>query len=40
MLMDCDCLRKLDPDLIKGKEYEHYERTVKMLNDTMGLCLR
>ncbi|KAJ4306913.1 hypothetical protein N0V88_000285 [Collariella sp. IMI 366227] len=22
------------------REYEHYERTVKMLNDSMGLCLR
>ncbi|KAK3304226.1 uncharacterized protein B0T15DRAFT_233315 [Chaetomium strumarium] len=29
-----------DPDVISGTEYEHYERTIAMLNDTMGLCLR
>ncbi|KAH6850919.1 hypothetical protein B0I37DRAFT_414289 [Chaetomium sp. MPI-CAGE-AT-0009] len=29
-----------DEDVIKGREYDHYERTVAMLNDTMGLCLR
>ncbi|KAK3297655.1 uncharacterized protein B0H64DRAFT_441100 [Chaetomium fimeti] len=29
-----------DEDVIKGTQYEHYERTVAMLNDTMGLCLR
>jgi hypothetical protein len=27
-------------DDIKGTEYEHYERTVAMLNETMGMCLR
>jgi hypothetical protein len=27
-------------DPIKGTQYDHYERTVAMLNDTMGLCLR
>ncbi|KAL2195819.1 hypothetical protein P885DRAFT_39199 [Corynascus similis CBS 632.67] len=32
--------RKKDPDVIKGTEYEHYERTIAMLNDSMGLCLR
>jgi hypothetical protein len=30
----------MDPDLVKGTEFAHYERTVAMLNDTMGLCLR
>ncbi|KAK3315008.1 hypothetical protein B0H66DRAFT_330232 [Apodospora peruviana] len=25
---------------VAGKEYEHYERTLAMLNDTMNLCLR
>ncbi|KAK0626234.1 hypothetical protein B0T14DRAFT_492601 [Immersiella caudata] len=39
-LMDEVARKKKDPDPIKGKEYEHYDRTVKMLNDTMGLCLR
>ncbi|KAL2170494.1 hypothetical protein VTG60DRAFT_4780 [Thermothelomyces hinnuleus] len=32
--------KKKDPDVIKGTEYEHFERTIAMLNDTMGLCLR
>ncbi|KAL2259088.1 hypothetical protein VTK26DRAFT_7370 [Humicola hyalothermophila] len=27
-------------DVISGTQYEHYERTIMMLNDTMGLCLR
>lgn len=33
-------MSKRDPDVIKGTEYEHYDRTIEMLNDTMGLCLR
>jgi len=28
------------PDPIKGTEYEFYKKTVRMLNETMGLCLR
>jgi hypothetical protein len=32
--------RKRDPDVIKGTEYEDYERTIAMLNDTMEMCLR
>ncbi|KAK3387098.1 hypothetical protein B0H63DRAFT_447986 [Podospora didyma] len=28
------------PDIISGHEYEHFDRTVTMLNDTMGMCLR
>jgi len=26
-------------DRITGTEYEHYERTIQMLNDTMLMCL-
>lgn len=26
-------------DRIKGSEYENYERTIRMLNDTMLMCL-
>ncbi|KAL2135244.1 hypothetical protein VTI74DRAFT_9336 [Chaetomium olivicolor] len=29
-----------DADVISGRQFEHYERTIQMLNDTMGLCLR
>ncbi|KAK0651462.1 hypothetical protein B0T16DRAFT_453922 [Cercophora newfieldiana] len=32
--------KNLLPDPIKGREYEHYERTIAMLNDMMELCLR
>ncbi|KAH8899585.1 DUF1763-domain-containing protein [Thozetella sp. PMI_491] len=28
------------PDQIKETRYKHYEATIAMLNDTMGLCLR
>ena len=27
-------------DGVRGKEFEHYDLTVKMLNETMGFCLR
>ncbi|KAH6621047.1 hypothetical protein B0J18DRAFT_215650 [Chaetomium sp. MPI-SDFR-AT-0129] len=30
----------LPADSIKGTEFEHYDRTIAMLNDSMGLCLR
>ncbi|KXX74375.1 hypothetical protein MMYC01_207109 [Madurella mycetomatis] len=32
--------KKTPFDPIKGTEYEHYDRTIAMFNDTMGLCLR
>ncbi len=32
------CRRPSDP--IRDTAYQHYEATIKMLNDTMGLCLR
>ncbi|KAK3899981.1 hypothetical protein C8A05DRAFT_17662 [Staphylotrichum tortipilum] len=31
---------KRDPNIIQGTEYEHYERTIDMLNKTFRLCLR
>ncbi|KAL1841036.1 hypothetical protein VTJ49DRAFT_7467 [Mycothermus thermophilus] len=29
-----------EPDIIVDHRYEHYNRTIAMLNDSMGLCLR
>lgn len=31
---------KRDPSIIQGTEYEHYERTIDMLNKTFRMCLR
>ena len=33
-------LRRRPSDPIRETAYLHYEATIKMLNDTMGLCLR
>ncbi|KAK4157436.1 hypothetical protein C8A00DRAFT_11717 [Chaetomidium leptoderma] len=32
--------KRVRDDVIKGTEFEHYERTIAMLNDSMQLCLR
>ncbi|KAL2015973.1 hypothetical protein VTK56DRAFT_4486 [Thermocarpiscus australiensis] len=32
--------RLMEADVIKGTEFDHYERTIAMLNDSMGLCLK
>ncbi|KAK3344057.1 hypothetical protein B0T25DRAFT_316477 [Lasiosphaeria hispida] len=36
-----ECPKRTKPTHpIRGTEYTHYENTIAMLNDTMGLCLR
>ena len=38
--MGCADGEKREPDVIKGTEHEHFDRTIAMLNATMGTCLR
>ncbi|KAK4101494.1 DUF1763-domain-containing protein [Parathielavia hyrcaniae] len=38
--LELESKRNKGPDLIRGTEFEHYERTIAMLNDSLTLCLR
>lgn len=38
-MVSASALTETFRDLIKDTAYAHYERTISMLNKTMGLCL-